>query len=61
MEFSDKTVGFFRSFFEFICELFYIDLAEILDLVVDDLTEDGALSIFVYNLIEFFLAGVDFV
>lgn len=55
MEFGDKSVGFFRCLFEFIDKLCFIVFAEILDLVVDDLTEDGTLTFFVCDLIEFVL------
>ena len=60
MEFGDKSVGFFRCLFEFIYELSFIYFPEILDLVVDDLTEDGTLTFFVCDLIEFIFAGVYF-
>lgn len=53
MEFGDKFVGFFRCLIEFVNKPGFIGFAEILDLVVDDLTEDGTLTFFVCDCIEF--------
>lgn len=47
MEFVNKFVGFFRCLVEFFDELFFIGFSEVLDLVVDDLTEDGTFTFFV--------------